>query len=128
MATKVKLGNTPKNFKKIVKFPMLDGTTGSIEVSYIYRTRKAFGAFIDEMMAAAGTTTRPDDEKFSMAELMEKTAGANADYVLKVIDGWNLDEPLNAASVQQLSDELPAAVNAIMETYRIAVTEGKLGN
>lgn len=125
---KIKLGNTPKNFRKTVTFPMLDGTTGSIDITFKYRTRKEFGVFIDELMAAAGETKRPAAETFSMAALMEKTAGSNADYVLKVVDAWNLDEDLTHDNVQQLSDEVPAAVNAVMEAYRIAVTEGKLGN
>ncbi len=129
MATKIKLGNRPKNFKKTVTFPMLDGSTGSIECLYKYRTRSEFGAFIDEIMAAAGETkSKDDDEKFSLAKLMEKTADSNADYVMSVLDGWNLDEDLNRANVQQLADELPAAVTAIMETYRAAITEGRLGN
>ena len=125
---KISLGKRPTTFKKNVSFPMLDGTTGTIEVSYVYRTRKEFGIFIDDLMAAAGETKKPDDEKFSMADLMEKTAGNNADYILKVVKGWNLDEELTHDNVQQLADELPAAVNAVMETYRIAVTEGRLAN
>lgn len=125
---KIKLGNTPKNFKKTVVFPMLDGGKGSIEITYKYRTRKEFGVFIDALMDAAGETKRTEDEKFSMADLMEKTAGSNADYVLQVVEAWNLDEDLTHDNVQQLSDELPAAINAVMETYRIAVTEGRLGN
>lgn len=124
----IKLGARPKTFKRVVTFPMIDGTTGSIEVVYKYRTRKEFGEFIDGIMAAAGEQKAADDAPFSMAALMEKTAGANADYVLQVAEGWNLDEPLNHATVEQLSDEIPAAVSAIMETYRIAVTEGRLGN
>lgn len=127
MAT-IKLGARPKAFKRAVTFPMLDGTTGTIEVSFKYRTRKEFGEFIDTMMAAAGEQKPAADEPFSMAALMEKTAGANADYVLQVADGWNLDEPLNHATVEQLSDEIPAAVTAIMEAYRVAITEGRLGN
>ena len=127
MAT-IKLGARPKSFKRAVSFPMLDGTTGTIEVSFKYRTRKEFGEFIDGIMAAAGEQKAAPDAPFSMAALMEKTAGANADYVLQVADGWNLDEPLNHANVEQLSDEIPAAVTAIMETYRVLVTEGRLGN
>jgi predicted GTPase len=128
---KIKLGNTPKNFKRIVKFEMLDGSTGSIEVSFKYRTRSEFGVFLDELVDAAGakkTKVDGEEEKFSMAELMKSTASANAEYVMKVIDGWNLDEDLTLANVQQLSDELPAAVIAIMETYRAAINEGRLGN
>lgn len=128
MAVKITLGNRPKTFIKAVTFPMLDGTTGSIEVAYKYRTKKEFGLFIDDLMTAAGVTTRDPDEKFSMAALMEKTTDSNADYVLKVIESWNIDTPLSRAAVQQLSDEIPAACIAIMETYRLATTEGRLGN
>lgn len=125
---KIKLGSRPASFKKTVTFPMLDGSTGSIDITYKYRTRKEFGKFIDALMEAAGETKRPDDEKFSMADLMDKTTGSNADYVLQVVDAWSLDEDLTHDAVQQLSDELPAAINTIMESYRIAITEGRVKN
>lgn len=128
---KITLGARPKNFKKLVKFPMLDGTEGAIEVVYKYRTRTEFGAFIDEIMNAAkvAPTTGEDGEKtFNMADLMDKTAGANADYILGVAEGWNLDEPFNKVNAQQMADAFPAAATAVMETYRVAVTEGRLGN
>jgi hypothetical protein len=128
MANKIKLGSRPKSFKKTVTFPMLDGTTGRIECQYKYRTRKEFGVFIDAILEAAGQTVKSDDEKFSMAALMEKTAGSNADYVMQVLDNWDLDEELSHDNVEQLADEIPAAVTAIMETYRLAIAEGRLGN
>lgn len=124
----IKLGNRPKSFERIVKFPMLEGGEGAIKCTFKYRTRTEFGVFIDQMVDAAGTKEKPESEKFSMTDLMERTAGQNADYILDVLDGWNLDEDLNKVNVQQLADELPAAAIAIMETYRIAVTEGRRGN
>lgn len=128
MATKIKLGSRPKSFTRIVKFPMLEGGEGSIECTFKYRTRSEFGVFIDALVESAGAKPKEDGEKFSMEELMERTAGQNAKYILDVLEGWNLDEDLNQANVQQLADELPAAAAAIMETYRTAVTEGRLGN
>jgi hypothetical protein len=125
---KIKLGDRPKVFNHTVKFPMIDGTEGSIACVFKYRTRKEFGEFIDAIMEAAGVKPKAEGEKFSMAELMEKTAGANADYILQVLDGWNLEEELSHASLQQLADEIPAATTAIMEQYRVAITEGRLGN
>lgn len=127
MAAKIKLGARPETFKHIVKFPMLDGSEGAIEVEYIYRTRKEFGVFVDEVFAAA-KEERPEGEEFSWAALMEKTSGANAEYVMKAVKGWNLDEPFTKLNVQQLADELPAAVTAIMDAYREAITQGRLGN
>jgi hypothetical protein len=101
MAAKIVLGTRPKNFKKAVTFPMLDGTEGSIEVLFKYRTRKEFGAFIDELVEAAKVKAppRPSDGEapaFSMADLMERTAGSNADYILQVAEGWNLDVEFSA--------------------------------
>lgn len=128
MASKIKLGNRPKAFKRVVTFDMLEGGKGSIECSFRYRTRSEFGVFIDKLMEAAGAKAQPDAEKFSMAELMEKTAGQNAEYILDVLESWNLDEDLSKPNVQQLADELPAAAAAIMETYRTACVDGRLGN
>ena len=127
---KIKLGSTPKSFKKVVKFPMLDGTDGSIECIYRYRSRKEFGVFIDSLLQAAKVKPKDGEEvpEFSMADLMEKTAGGNAAYILQVVEGWNLDEEFSEANVQQLADEIPAAAGAIMETYRVACVEGRLGN
>lgn len=133
MAT-IKLGNRPKNFKKVVTFPMLDGTEGSIEVLFKYRTRKEFGAFIDELVESAKVKApaAPVDGEapaFSMADLMERTAGSNADYIMQVAEGWNVvDTEFTTDAVQQLSDEIPAAAIAIMEAYRVAVTEGRVKN
>lgn len=128
MATKVKLGARPKSFKHVITFNLVEGGKGSIECVYKYRTRKEFGAFVDSVMESAGATQKPDGEKFSMSELMERTAGANADYILDVLEGWNLDEELSRENVQQLADEFPAAATAIMEAYRGACIDGRLGN
>ena len=125
---KIVLGKRPQSFKHVVKFPMLDGTQGAIEVTYKYRTRTEFGQFIDKIMADAGVDKPADGEVFSLEKLMEKTAGSNADYLLQVLEGWDLDVALSHESAQQLADEIPGAANAIMEAYRAAVTEGRLGN
>lgn len=126
--SKIKLGNRPKSFKRIVKFPLLEGGEGAIECTFKYRTRKEFGEFIDRMVEASGSKTKADDEKFSMVALMEKTAGQNAEYMMDVLEAWNLDEALSVPNVQQLANEIPAAAAAIMETYRTAIVEGRLGN
>lgn len=125
--SKIKLGQRPESFKHVVKFPMLDGSEGAIEVEYIYRTRKEFGTFVDEVFASAKEEP-PVGDDFSWAALMDKTSGANADYVMRAVKGWNLDEEFNRENVQQLADELPGAITAIMDAYRAAITQGRLGN
>lgn len=128
MAAKVKLGARPKTFKRPISFPMLDGTTGTIEMEYRYRTRREYGEFIDKVVADAGAAAKPMDEKFSMANLMSKTGNNTADHILLIADGWNLDEPFDREHLQQLCDELPGAATAIVDQYRAAVAEGRLGN
>jgi hypothetical protein len=135
---KIRLGAKPESFKHAVKFKMIDGSDGVIEVTFKYRTKTEFGKFIDEVISDAKTaaTSTADEkvEEFSMARLMEQTAGSNADYILHVATGWNLldveDKPVEftRAKVQELADQVPAAAAAIMETYRTACTEGRLGN
>lgn len=125
---KIKLGNRPKSFSRTISFDLLEGGKGTIECKFKYRTRREFGEFLDKLQDAAGVKTVEGEEKPSIADIMEKTAGANADYILDVLEGWNLDEDLNKANVQQLADELPAASIAIMEAYRTACLEGRVGN
>lgn len=128
---KVVLGKRPKNFKAKVQFPMLEGEEGVIEVSYIYRTKTEFGALIDSLLDDAGVKPAGVDEEsqnFSLEEAMRRTKDTNADYLMKVMDGWNLDEPFGRDTVAQLCDEVPAAAMAIMNQYRAAITEGRLGN
>lgn len=126
MAT-IKLGQRPKTFKPCpVRFQMPDGESGEIMITFKYRTRTEFGALIDGMFKEAGSA-RPDGE-FSMRELMETTRDKNGEYLSQCIDAWNLGEPLTAESLRQLADELPAAASAIMDAYRSAALEGRLGN
>lgn len=127
MANKIKLGNRPKNFKRVITFPLIEGGEGAIEVTYKYRTRQEFGSFIDGIFAAA-KEEQPQDGEFKMSDLMGKTRDKNAAYLLEVIEGWNLDEPLNRETAEQLCDELPAAAAEIMEQYRASVVEGRLKN
>lgn len=127
--SKIKLGSTPKSFKRLITVDMLDGTKGSIEATYKYRTRVEFGAFLDEIFKDAGV--KPDageDEKVVIEKVMEKTRDTNADYLIQVLDGWNLDDEMNRSSLQQLCDEFPGVANSIMETYRLAVAEGRAKN
>lgn len=125
----IKLGSTPKSFKRALTVDMLDGTKGSIEVTYKYRTRTEFGKFLDSVFKEAGVAPAPgEDEKVVIEKVMEKTRDTNADYLIQVLDGWNLESELTKANLQQLCDEFPGVANTIMETYRTAITEGRAKN
>lgn len=126
--SKVILGARPKNFAAVVTVTLLDGSTGTIPVTFKYRTKKEFGEFVDAMMKDAGQEATAAGEEFSMARLQSLTVEKNADYLLEALDGWGLDKDFNREHLVQLCDELPAAAVAIMDRYREAVTQGRLGN
>lgn len=134
---KITLGKKPKNFKKTISVQMLDGTTGTVECVFKYRTKKEYGEFVDGITEAARSseqakeTTKAEgaeDKPFSLAEYLDKSVDAGAGYILQILEGWNLDVELSKESLEDLGNEFPGATAAIIETYRTAVLEGRLGN
>jgi hypothetical protein len=124
MAT-ISLGKAPKNFKKSVTFKMLDGTDGTIECLFKYRTVSAYGAMKDELSKDSGLA---DPAAATWAQIMEKRRDKGGEFLALVLDGWDLDAGFTTATLQQLADELPGAVAAIAETYEAAIVQGRLGN
>lgn len=149
---KITLGNRPRTFKKEVTFPMLDGSEGSIEITFKYRTRKEYGAFVDDWQkqreersrvevqaklqqheAAAAAATEAGQEApalnlITQAELQAMAVDASADYIMAIAEGWDVDAPFSVETIQQLCDETPSAGAAISTAYRVALTEARLGN
>lgn len=141
MAQKIKLGNRPKSFARTITFTMLEGGEGCFEVQYKYRSRKEMAALIDELQVASIAQSEADTAalkakldkgeaiaQFKQVDFLDREMSLKVDYVMQIIDSWNLDEKFERAAVEQLADEMPAAVNAIVEDYRKAINEGRLGN
>lgn len=131
--SKVKLGQRPEAFPHTIKFPMLDGTEGVITVQYKYRTRSEFAAFWDRITAASdkamtAENAGSEEGKRSLAKMFATANKKNAEDVLDILKGWDLDEDLNFDNVMQLCDELPQAVAAVVGDYYTALTTGRLGN
>lgn len=138
---KIILGQRPKTFSHTVNFPMLNGEPGSMEVTYTYRTRSEFGKFADEIRDEVKTRAEADLDRIKdlaakgqpipelmQAEILERETAINVGYVMRCVEGWNLDVPFDLAAVKQLADEVPAAITSIIAAYRDAITEGRLGN
>lgn len=126
---KIKLGARPKNFTAPVKFKLLDGSDAVIDVTFKYRTRTEFGAFLDEIYAENNVKPDADEDKSTMLERAYQAGVENhAKQIMRAAEGWSLDEPFNAENVQALCDEIPAAAQAIMAVYQSAINEGRLGN
>jgi hypothetical protein len=126
----IKLGSRPKSFDRTVKFKDLDGTEMAVPVSFKYRTRKEYAAFIDELAEAAGLEkpVGADGQKVTMTALLSRSDESNVEYLMRVLEGWKLETEFSRDAVTQMVDEFPGAANAVMEDYRMAVTEGRLGN
>lgn len=127
---KIKLGARPKNFNATVNVKLLDGTDGAIEMKFKYRTRTEFGAFLDEIHAENGASTAASDEDTStlLKRAYETGVDRHAGQIMRAAEGWNLDEDFSLENIKALCDELPGVAFAIMESYRVAITEGRLGN
>lgn len=126
--SKIKLGARPKNFKPFpVKFLLPDGGEAVILVTYKYRTRTEFGQMMNAMFADAGAE-RKDGEKVDFEKLFQQMGDKNADHLLDSMEAWDLDFDLSRESLLQMADEMPAGPVALMEAYRNACIEGRLGN
>ena len=123
---KISLGKAPKNFRQTVTVPMLDGTDGTVECVFKYRTMTEYGALSDDLAGAAGVVG--DIAEISWAVLLDRKKDKNGEHLMRILEGWNLDDELSAATAQQLCDEFPGAASAIFDAYRIACLEGRLGN
>jgi hypothetical protein len=146
MAAKAKFSftDTPKFFNKAVQIVMLDGTTAPIDFKFIYRTRSQFAELIDANVAAA-KKQQADAEAAAQAENKQQTevdkfpersiakwfAEADAHdvaYVLKIVDSWDLDQPLDVAALERLEDEYPGSLVSIANVYRQSVAEARTKN
>jgi len=129
--TKIQLGKKPTTFKHKVEVPLLDGDIGIGGMLYRYRTRIEFGEFLDQLFGDARVkldSPNEEDVAVSLKAALEKTRDTNADYILQIAEGWNLESEFNRENVAQLCDELPGVALAIINVYRSAITEGRLGN
>lgn len=132
MATKskFKFGTPPKSFKKNVEIVMLDGTTAAIEFSFKYRTRKQFAELADENMASviADQKAAGEVQERTVVEWYGIADTHSVAHVLKIVDGWDLEDELNEKTLTKLEDEYPGSLSAIATVYRQAVAEARAKN
>ena len=133
MANTVKVGKRPATFKPFpVKFELPDGGEGVINVTYKYRTKTEFGAFLDQLIAsrqpAAEAPVTEPKEPFSWEKFYRENAEASADHLIDSIAEWDLEDKLSRSVLLQLGDECPACIAALMAAYGNACRDGRLGN
>jgi hypothetical protein len=139
--SKIVLGKRPDHFTREVSFPMLDGSTGTIEIKFTYRSRKEFAELADAIQAEIKAKAEAEIERmknaaadgadlleFSQSDLVARQTEFHVAYIMRIVKGWNLDVLFDESAVEELVDTLPGAVTAIIATYREALLEGRLGN
>lgn len=125
---KIVLGKTPKNFKPFnVKFALPDGTEDQILVTFKYKTRSDFAKFLNSLFASA-EVEQPVSDKLDFEELYRKAGEKTVSQLTQIIDAWDFAEPVTAATLGQLHDQVPAAAAALTNAYAAACNEGRLGN
>lgn len=124
---KVKMGNKPKTFEKVVEIVLLDETIADILIKFKYRTRSEFAALFNPEAAAEPSEGAPVVQK-SVADWFKEADKSNAEFVLKIAEGWDLDDKFCQESLLQLEDENPGALAAIALTYRKSVGEARVKN
>lgn len=140
----VTLGTTPKTFAPVtVEAPLPSGDTGRVQVTYTYRTRSEFGAFVDAFFAAPAAAKaavaqpeaaaepagdEPAAPLFTAAGHLQDGTQSQADYLAQCVAAWDLDDPLTPANLLRLCDQFPAIAAEMRERYRLLVTEGRVGN
>ena len=117
----------PDNFAPFaVKFTDPSGGEASIKAVFKYRTRKEFAALLNDVF---GTSEKIEGDQIDFVALTDKDIGRAADRLLESLVSWDVEGfALNKANRTQLADECLAAISAMWTSYRVACTEGRLGN
>lgn len=127
--SKLVLGKTPATFKPFdVKFTLPDGTEDAIKVTFKYKTRSQFAAFLNELFSESGEEKTATDDKVDFEKLFAKGGEKTVAHLSKIIVEWDFAEPATAETLRALHDQAPAAAAAMTNAFSAACTEGKLGN
>ena len=128
---KLSLASAPKTFKRTVSIPLLDGSDADIEITYKYKTRSDYAKLLDDVVKSE----KPKDKQKegeevteSAVDIFKRLGAGTVDYLMKIIESWDLDDEFNKANIADLIDKFPSAANKISETYRIAILEGATKN
>jgi hypothetical protein len=121
---KLSLASAPKTFKRTINIELLDGSTADVELTFKYKTRSEYAKLLDEVMKAEDG----DAKKETAVDVFARLGEGTADFLMKIVDGWDLEDKFTKANVVKLIDSFPAVSNEITEVYRVAILEGRAKN
>lgn len=121
-----------------VSIPTASGKPLKIKFDFKHRDRVAMNEFQDENAARAKVVIervrgeiaekeRDGDGRLGQSFVLEAIK-RDADAIMEIATGWNVDAEFNADNLQKLCRGYPGAAAAIVNDYRVTMNEGRLGN
>lgn len=107
----------------------LDGTEGTIAFQCIARSQTAWAKERDALQARHDAGQQAQDaDKQPLARLFGDLIATDAAIVPSIATGWDLDNEFNLQSLQEMEDQYPGAVNALVNEYSKQIHGARLGN
>lgn len=113
---KIVLGNNPKNYESDVEVTLEDGDKTEITVIYKYRTRTEMAEFLESLSIDPTKQIELLDMKNAVKNT-QQSLEQDAEMLLDIMDGWNVDIELTKENLMQFCNELPQAAMDILIHY-----------
>ena len=126
---KYKFGSKPKTFSKNIKWKEVDGN--SLELQIVFNT--ATSDECAEMITVMFDTVNKERggvevADMSIKDIVKTNRQGAADFLLKVINSWELEDDLTRDNVLRFMNEQPGGSEAAITAFRDACMQGRMGN
>jgi hypothetical protein len=126
---KIILGKRPEAFTSTVAIPMLDGSVGEVKFEFHTRSRTEHAKIMDEHRELVLAKTKGQSgDKFSMAGFLGIHVDADADLILQLAKGWDLDDPFTKENVVRFINDFGGAGQRTVDACALAINEGIVKN
>ena len=143
------------SFPLTIPLQRLDGVPLQLTVTFAAHGKRAWSKIKDEFYAQLradaaarvaaedtpavtiehldGTTETVDaiteaDDTHTLAGRVGKAIANDAQLVLQIAKGWDLEDPFTTESLEDLEDQFGGALTAMVNAYDRAIYQGQLGN
>lgn len=91
--------------------------------------KSEWAALRDEHMKMAREgATKDEKAEFSFLAMVENSSKDAACLICKAVAGWQFDEEVTPANLEELEDIAPGAMNVFLQKIDAALFNGRLGN
>lgn len=123
---KIVLGQTPKNFHRLVTVTLPDGEQTEMGVTFKYRTRTELAKFAEKISSEDAEGKSASINTFSDFVLTSVEDDAKA--LMEALDDWDLESEFNLKNATRFCDEMPQAALDILQDYFFSSTKARKGN